>query len=159
MIERSHADGKKTDMTGNWLTVVAGALHRSDGRWLMHQRPTGKHHAGLWEFPGGKVEPFEIPIESLVRELEEELGVACLSSDCTPAGFAEGGATANGPAIVILLYTVSLWQGEPQALEGGAVGWFTPREALALPKPPLDVMLAQRLFQNLGSVPNASCQA
>lgn len=154
-----HFDGKKADMTGNWLTVVAGALHRSDGRWLMHQRPVGKHHAGLWEFPGGKVEAYEMPGESLVRELEEELGISCRSSDCTPAGFAEGGATVNAQALVILLYTVSVWQGEPQSLEGGAVGWFTPDEVLALPKPPLDVMLAQRLFQNLGSKPNASCQA
>ena len=84
-----------------------------------------------------------------VRELEEELGISCRSSDCTPAGFAEGGATVNAQALVILLYTVSVWQGEPQSLEGGAVGWFTPDEVLALPKPPLDVMLAERLFQNL----------
>lgn len=146
-------------MTEKWLTVVAGALTRNDGRWLMHQRPVGKHHAGLWEFPGGKVEHNEIPRESLVRELEEELGISCCSSDCAPAGFAEGGAAANGQALVILLYTVSVWLGEPQSLEGGAVGWFTPDEVLALPKPPLDVVLAQRLFQNLGSMPNASCQA
>jgi 8-oxo-dGTP diphosphatase len=146
-------------MTGAWLTVVAGALQRSDGRWLLHQRPMGKHHAGLWEFPGGKVEVDEMPAESLVRELQEELGISCRSSDCAPAGFAEGGTTASGQALVILLYTLSVWQGEPQSLEGGAVGWFSPGEALALPKPPLDVMLAQRLFQNLGSKPNASCQA
>lgn len=136
-------------MTEKWLTVVAGALTRNDGRWLMHQRPVGKHHAGLWEFPGGKVETFEMPRESLVRELEEELGISCCSSDCTPVGFAEGGTTSNGQALVILLYTVSVWLGEPQSLEGGAVGWFTPDEVLALPKPPLDVVLARRLFQNL----------
>ena len=146
-------------MTGNWLTVVAGALHRSDGHWLMHRRPVGKQHAGLWEFPGGKIEANEIPRESLVRELEEELGISCRLSDCTPVGFAEGGTASNGQALVILLYTVSVWLGEPQSLEGGAVGWFTPDEVLALPKPPLDVVLAQRLFQNLGSKPNASCQA
>jgi len=125
----------------------------------MHQRPVGKHHAGLWEFPGGKVEVNEMPVESLMRELAEEIGIACCAAACTPAGFAEGGATANGQPLVILLYTVSAWQGEPQALEGGAVGWYTPDEVFALPKPPLDVMLAQRLFQNLGSKPNASCQA
>ncbi len=153
------SDGKKTDMTRSWLAVVAGALHRDDGRWLMHQRPMGKHHAGLWEFPGGKVEISEMPLESLVRELAEELGVVCPAAACTPASFAEGGPAGNGQPLVILLYTVSDWQGEPQALEGGAVGWFTPGEALALPKPPLDVILAQRLFQNLGSEPNASCQA
>ena len=159
MVEIGNGHGKKSDMTGNWMTVVAGALHRSDGLWLMHQRPAGKHHAGLWEFPGGKVEVHEMPRESLVRELEEELGISCRRSECTPVGFAEGGTASKGQALVILLYTVSVWQGEPQSLEGGAVGWFTPDEALALPKPPLDVMLAQRLFQNLGSKPNASCQA
>jgi 8-oxo-dGTP diphosphatase len=159
MVEIEHVDGKKSDMTLGWMAVVAAALHRDDGRWLMHQRPLGKHHAGLWEFPGGKVEVNEIPVESLVREMAEELGIACCAAACTPTGFAEGGTASNGQALVILLYTVSAWQGEPQALEGGAVGWFTPEEALALPKPPLDVMLAQRLFQNLGSGPNASCQA
>jgi 8-oxo-dGTP diphosphatase len=150
MVEIGHVDGKKSDMTWGWMAVVAAALHRDDGRWLMHQRPAGKHHAGLWEFPGGKVEVYEIPVESLRRELTEELGITCLATACTPVGFAEGGAEDGHPALVILLYTVSDWQGEPQALEGGAVGWFTPVEVLTLPKPPLDILLAQRLFQNLG---------
>lgn len=149
MVEIGKGHGKKSDMTGNWMAVVAGALHRSDGLWLMHQRPVGKHHAGLWEFPGGKAEAHEIPRESLVRELEEELGITCRSSDCAPAGFADGGTAFSGQALVILLYTLRFWEGEPRSLEGGAVGWFTPIEALALPKPPLDVMLAERLFQNL----------
>jgi 8-oxo-dGTP diphosphatase len=151
--------GKKTDMTKGWMAVVAAALHRDDGRWLMHQRPAGKHHGGLWEFPGGKVEADEMPVESLQRELTEELGITCPAAACVPAGFAEGETDRSGQAIVILLYTVSDWQGEPQALEGGAVGWFTPAEVLALPKPPLDIALAHRLFQNLGSAANASCQA
>lgn len=135
-------------MTAQWIAVVAGALQRADGCWLMHQRPPGKHHAGLWEFPGGKVERNEIPRESLVRELTEELGIRCLAVGCEPAGFAEGGAAADGKPLVILLYTVTRWEGDPAALEGGAVGWFTPAEALALPMPPLDVELARRLFQN-----------
>ena len=128
--------------------MVAGALQRADGRWLMHQRPLGKHHAGLWEFPGGKVEPHEIPQESLIRELAEELGIRCHAAACEPAGFAEGGAAAGEESLVILLYTLTQWEGEPAALEGGAVGWFTPDEALSLPMPPLDVELACRLFQN-----------
>jgi len=135
-------------MTKGWIAVVAGALQRGDGRWLMHRRPPGKHHAGLWEFPGGKVEADEMPMESLLRELAEELGITCHPAACTPAGFAEGGADASGRALVILLYTVSGWDGEPTALEGGAVGWFTPDEARALAKPPLDIALAQQLFQN-----------
>ena len=131
------------------MAVVAGALHRDDGRWLMHQRPAGKHHAGLWEFPGGKVEAHEMPLESLIRELAEELGIACPQAALAPVGFAEGGTAGSPQALVILLYKVSAWEGEPQALEGGAVGWFTPAEVLALPKPPLDVVLARQLFQNV----------
>ncbi len=130
------------------MVVVAGAMHRADGRWLMHRRPDGKHHAGLWEFPGGKVEPAEMPADALVRELAEELGIRCQADDCAPAGFAETGVAEAGRPIVIMLYTVAEWEGEPRALEGGAVDWFTPAEALALPKPPLDVKLAQALLQN-----------
>jgi 8-oxo-dGTP diphosphatase len=142
-------DGKKTDMTSRWMAVVAGALHRPDGRWLMHRRPEGKHHAGLWEFPGGKVEADEIPLQSLVRELAEELGITCHAEHCAPCGFAEGVGAEGQPGLVILLYTVGGWDGEPRALEGGAVGWFTPAEVLALAKPPLDVALAEGLFANI----------
>ncbi len=131
------------------MAVVAGALYRADGRWLMHRRPEGKHHAGLWEFPGGKVEPTEMPANALVRELAEELGIRCRAEDCTPAGFAETRATEVGRPIVILLYTIAQWDGEPRAMEGGAAQWLTPAEALGLSMPPLDVKLARALFQNL----------
>lgn len=135
-------------MTHNWMPVVAAALHRSDGLWLMHRRPPGKHHAGLWEFPGGKVEVHEIPVQSLVRELTEELGIRCSEDTCVPAGFAESRCGEGGLPLVILLYTVGAWDGEPRALEGGAVGWFSAKMVLALPKPPLDILLAERLFRN-----------
>lgn len=134
-------------MTGDWITVVAGALHRGDGCWLMHRRPEGKHHAGLWEFPGGKVETGELPVEALVRELAEELGVRCMAEACQPVGFAESAHSEDGNAIVILLYRIAAWQGEPSALEGGAVDWFTPAQVKTLAKPPLDILLADRLFQ------------
>jgi len=146
-------------MSGGWIMVVAAALQRADGRWLMQQRPLQKHHGGLWEFPGGKVESFEMPAGSLARELTEELGIICDAAAFAPAGFAEGAGGEGGPAIVILLYTISHWQGEPQALEGGAIGWFTPAEVDALAKPPLDVVLAERLFQNCRATPIAPCQA
>lgn len=133
--------------------MVAAALQRADGLWLMHRRPEGKHHGGLWEFPGGKVEADEMPADSLCRELAEELGIVVTTDACAPAGFAtsadDGGADGGGSAIVILLYRLHDWQGKPQALEGGSVGWFTPAEVLALPKPPLDIVMARQLFQNV----------
>ena len=135
-------------MTSCWIAVVAGALQRPGGHWLMHRRPPGKQHAGLWEFPGGKVEADEIPTESLVRELAEELGIACDPLSLAPAAFAETAPGTATPAMVILLYTIERWDGEPRALEGGEVGWFTPQEIAGLPKPPLDIALAERLFQN-----------
>jgi len=135
-------------MTVGWMPVVAGALRSADGRWLMHQRPAGKHHAGLWEFPGGKVEPDETPVEALVRELCEELGIGCNPAACIPTCFAEATAAQAGRAIVILLYTITRWNGNPAALEGGKIGWFTPDEVRALAKPPLDVILTGQLLQN-----------
>jgi 8-oxo-dGTP diphosphatase len=140
--------GKKTDMTLAWMAVVAGALMRADGRWLMHRRQEGKQHAGLWEFPGGKVEAHEMPMESLCRELREELGIRCDPAACIPVAFAETAPAVDPVPIVILLYTVVRWTGEPAALEGGEIGWFTPQEVSALAKPPLDVLLSEHLFQN-----------
>lgn len=139
--------GKKTDGAYEWMLVVAAAMQRADGRWLMHRRPEGKHHAGLWEFPGGKVEPSEIPTKALVRELAEELGIGCDFAQLELAGFAETPTPEAGREIVILLYSLTTWDGEPQALEGGAIDWFTPAEVLALAKPPLDAVLAAQLFQ------------
>ena len=125
-----------------WLPVVALALARSDGRVLMYRRPEGKEHAGLWEFPGGKVEPHEIPRVSLAREVAEELDLVIDPAALQPVSFAD---QLDDRAIVILLYTAREWQGEPLALEGGAIDWFTLEEAAALPKPPLDVQLLERL--------------
>jgi len=138
---------KNSDIAPGWMAVSAGALQRADGRWLMHRRPPDKHHGGLWEFPGGKVEASEMPNECLARELAEELGITLRTEDLEPAGFAEEGMAEGRRALVILLYTARRWEGEPAALEGGEVGWFTPQEIAGLAKPPLDSLLAARLFR------------
>lgn len=125
--------------------MVAAALTRADGRLLLHRRPPDKRHGGLWEFPGGKVEAGEIPAVALIRELAEELAITLDPGALQPQAFAESPAESGFSAIVILLYRVTDWRGEPRALEGGEVGWFTPAEARALAKPPLDVMLFDSL--------------
>ncbi|MEQ8412168.1 MAG: (deoxy)nucleoside triphosphate pyrophosphohydrolase [Erythrobacter sp.] len=137
---------KNPDNPRGWIAVSAGALQRPDGLWLMHRRPLHKHHGGLWEFPGGKVEAFENPSECLVRELHEELGIALRASDLEPRCFAEETAAPGREPIVIMLYIVTRWEGEPSALEGGEIGWFEPGAINRLAKPPLDSLLAAQLF-------------
>lgn len=112
----------------------------------MHRRPAGKPHAGLWEFPGGKVELSEIPVKALIRELSEELGIEIETGACIPSCFAESRPQSGEPGIVILLYKVERWTGEPQALEGGEIAWYTPEKIAKLAKPPLDESLAANLF-------------
>lgn len=121
------------------MLVVAAALVSADGRVCLQQRPDGKNHAGLWEFPGGKVEPGESPDAALCRELMEELGLALEPAELAPCGFA-----AN-EGIVILLYACRQWAGAPAALEGGALGWFAPEHLAAQPMPPLDYPLARQV--------------
>lgn len=129
------------------LWVVAGAIRDGDGRVLLHRRPPHKQHGGLWEFPGGKVEEGELPRAALVRELAEELGIVCDPVSMHCAGFADEEAASNAPAIVILLYTVVSWTGQPSALESGAeIGWFAADEIASLDMPPLDVKLADAVF-------------
>jgi 8-oxo-dGTP diphosphatase len=121
--------------------VVAAAIRRPDGRFLLQRRPAGKRHAGLWEFPGGKVERGETPALALIREVSEELGIELAHASLEPVTFAESQAESDSPAIVILLYKAGRWQGEPRALAGGEFGWFDAEEARTLAKPPLDVIL------------------
>lgn len=130
------------------MPVVAVALRDDRDRWLLHRRPEGKQHAGLWEFPGGKVETGESPVLALIREAREELGIGLSADDLRPLAFADEGGGGEASGIVILLYSADLWRGEPSALEGGEVGWFTMAELEALPKPPLDRELARFLHRH-----------
>lgn len=118
------------------MTVVAGMLADGDGRFLMQQRPEGKAHAGLWEFPGGKVEAGETPEAALVRELAEELGIAVDPAGLSPLTFAS--ESLGERHMVLLLYRCAAWTGEPRAIEASALDWFTPNQAVRLPVPPAD---------------------
>ena len=124
--------------TPTFISVVAAAIRGPDGRLLLQQRPAHKRHAGLWEFPGGKVEIEEIPKLALCREVLEELGLEPDSLTLEPAGFAEEHPADGHPGIVLLLYTCRVWRGTPTAREGQAWGWFTLEEAAALDLPPMD---------------------
>ena len=132
-----------------WRCVVAIALRAGDGRWLMHKRPPEKHHGGLWEFPGGKVEPTETPVNALVREIAEELGIAVQPENLMPCCFAQEDSQVGPRPIVILLYTCTRWDGDAAALEGGEVAWFAPEMIGELDKPPLDVELAAQLLAKM----------
>ncbi len=126
------------------LLVVAAALVDATGRVLIAQRPTGKSLAGLWEFPGGKVEPGEGLEEALVRELREELDVTVRADALDPFAF----ASHSYPDFNLLmpLYMVRTWDGAPRALEAQALAWVTPTEMSAYPMPPADVPLVARLI-------------
>jgi 8-oxo-dGTP diphosphatase len=123
-------------MTG-LLHVVAVALVDGDGRVLVQQRPAGKPAAGLWEFPGGKIEPGETPEAALIRELKEELGIDTDAACLAPATFASEASDHSDRHLVLLLYVCRKWRGVPAPLEGGALRWVRVAELydLAMPKP------------------------
>ena len=121
------------------LFVVAAALVDGDGRVLVQQRPPGTAMAGLWEFPGGKVEPGETPEAALVRELEEELAVSTHASCLAPAAFAS--EPLDGRHLVLLLYVCRKWKGQAEAKHATALKWVRPSQLYALDMPPADLPL------------------
>jgi 8-oxo-dGTP diphosphatase len=125
------------------LMVVAAALVDGEGRVLLQQRAPGRSMAGLWEFPGGKVEADERPEAALVRELREELGIAVEESRLVPAAFAS--ADNGGRHMLLLLYLCREWAGEPQALDAAAFKWLKPGEMVVGEMPPADVPLVAAL--------------
>lgn len=124
------------DDTG--VLVVAGAICGPDGRVLLQQRLPGKRHAGLWEFPGGKVEEGESPERALAREIEEELAIAISELGLERLALAGEPASATQPGIVLILYNVPAWSGNPRGVDGQDWGWFSVEEAAALPLAPMD---------------------
>ncbi|HEV2745687.1 MAG TPA: (deoxy)nucleoside triphosphate pyrophosphohydrolase [Allosphingosinicella sp.] len=118
------------------MTVVAAALVDADGRVLLQQRREGRAMAGLWEFPGGKVEAGEAPEPALIRELKEELGIDTDTACLAPAAFAS--AALGDRHLLLLLYICRKWRGTPQPLDASALTWVRPHQMFALPMPPAD---------------------
>jgi len=125
------------------LLVSAVALIDIDGRVLLAQRPEGKSMAGLWEFPGGKVEPDESPEAALIRELREELGIDTWSSCLAPLTFASHAYDAFH--LLMPLFACRKWQGTPAGREGQTLAWVRPTDLRRYPMPPADLPLIPML--------------
>ncbi len=129
------------------LLVAAAALMDAQGRVLITQRPLHKQLGGLWEFPGGKVEPGEAPETALVRELKEELDLTLEEDALDPFAF----ASHAYPDFHLLmpLYTATSWRGEPKLDPNAAAAlqWVRPADLRAVAMPPADVVLVDRLIE------------
>ena len=130
------------------VTVVAVALVDSDGRVLIARRPEGKQLAGLWEFPGGKLEPGERPEEALIRELNEELGIIVKAACLAPLTFASH--PYEDFHLLMPLYVCRKWEGFVQSREGQALKWAMPKALRDYPMPPADAPLIPHLIDLLG---------
>lgn len=130
-------------MTVNLILVAACALVDADGRVLLAQRPPGKPMAGLWEFPGGKVENGERPEDTLIRELREELGIVVREPCLAPLTF----ASHAYPDFHLLmpLYVCRRWEGTAVAQEGQKLAWVRPNRLREYPMPPADEPLVSHL--------------
>ncbi|MBT9383883.1 (deoxy)nucleoside triphosphate pyrophosphohydrolase [Pseudooceanicola sp. CBS1P-1] len=126
-------------MTKKIILVSAVALIDVDGRVLLAQRPEGKSLAGLWEFPGGKVEPGESPETALVRELQEELGIDTWESCLAPLTFASH--AYDDFHLLMPLFACRRWKGVPQPKEGQTLAWARPNQLRDYPMPPADLPL------------------
>lgn len=125
------------------LLVAAVALVDTDKRILIAQRPEGKQLAGLWEFPGGKVEPGERPEQTLIRELKEELGLVVKEPCLAPLTFASHAYETFH--LLMPLYICRRWEGTPQPLEGQKLAWARANDLRNYPMPPADEPLIPML--------------
>ena len=121
------------------VLVAAVALVDADGRVLLAQRPEGKSMAGLWEFPGGKIEDSETPEAALMRELDEELGIRTWESCLAPLTFASH--AYPGFHLLMPLFACRKWEGRPTAREGQVLTWAKPARLRDFPMPPADLPL------------------
>ena len=125
------------------LLVAACALVDTDGRVLIAQRPAGKPMAGLWEFPGGKVEAGETPEATLIRELKEELGIVVKEACLAPLTFASHSYADFH--LLMPLYVCRRWEGIVKPQEGQNLAWVRPNRLKDYPMPPADVPLISHL--------------
>jgi 8-oxo-dGTP diphosphatase len=130
------------------LPVVAVALSDAQGRVLIAQRPFDKEHGGLWEFPGGKIEPDESPEAALVRELREELGVTVAPEHLEPLTFSSAGRGKRH--LLLLLYRCTAWEGEARALDAAAIRWVLPAALADYDMPPADLPFVSVLAAERG---------
>ena len=119
------------------ILVVAVVLIDRDGRVLLSKRPSGKSMAGLWEFPGGKVENGEVPEEALIRELKEELGIDTWSSCLAPLSFASH--SYEDFHLLMPVFVCRKWVGSPTPMEGQALKWVNRDKLKDYPMPPADI--------------------
>ena len=127
----------------NIIFVAACALVDGDGRVLVAERPAGKNMAGLWEFPGGKVETGETPESALIRELKEELSIDVTAACLAPLSFASH--AYDDFHLLMPLYVCRKWGGQIAPLEGQNTQWLRPRDLFDLPMPPADKPLIAAL--------------
>ena len=125
------------------VLVAACALIDADGRVLLAERPAGKPLAGLWEFPGGKVEQGERPEDTLMRELHEELGITVREPCLAPLTFASHGYPEFH--LLMPLYVCRRWEGAVTAMEGQRLAWVRPNKLRDYPMPPADEPLIAHL--------------
>ena len=125
------------------VLVAAVALVDADGRVLLAQRPPGKHLAGLWEFPGGKVHAGETPEAALIRELAEELDIETDAKCLAPFTFASHGY--EGFHLLMPLYVCRVWQGIARPMEGQRLAWVRPAQFADYEMPPADIPLVAML--------------
>lgn len=130
------------------LLVVACALVDADRRVLIAQRPEGKAMAGLWEFPGGKIEPGERPEETLIRELREELGITVREPCLAPLTFASH--AYDDFHLMLPLWVCRRWEGSVVAREHQALRWVRPAKLRDFPMPAADEPLIPSLIDLLG---------
>ena len=130
-------------MSAKVVLVAACALIDADGRVLIAQRPVGKSMAGLWEFPGGKVDPGERPEDALIRELKEELGIVVKEACLAPLTFASH--SYEDFHLLMPLYVCRRWEGMVAPHEGQKLAWVRPNRLKEYPMPPADVPLISHL--------------